>query len=352
MHDSPPLIPPDKTWSHSPSPARDESKSYRLPKNEVLGWLMHQTSFLAASSTPANDEYRGVIYGQQYPRLGDDPRPRAPRPRWDADEAAARIDDFVRRFAASRLDNRLVKIGCTPVLREHVYSNAAVTGPHAIVLGLPMRFDETNAAPEPRAGEEVTRNYMELGALTLALAEFLRDSGYLAQVHHPRGDEAGQCEMMFIPHALAAGLGELGRHGSMISRDFGPRVRLSMITTDAPIQMPEPRETGVLEFCSWCTKCLAACPVDAIEHDRRWLRGSYRFVVNTTRCLPYFAQTDGCGICIAVCPYNKPDELQTRAFHDSVLDIDWVKEAIAIRRRDGMAAMESFVHNRKSGQRH
>ena len=344
------MMSPGRTWSHTPSSQRDEKTVYQLPKNEVLPWLMNQTEFLQATSSEANDQCRAVIHDEQYPRLHGETCPIHSPANWSADTVAREIDAFVINYGARELESRHVMIGYTPVLREHVYSDGVVRLPNAVVLGLPMRYEQTNAAPEPIAGEEVTRNYMELGGLTLALGMFLRACGYSAEVHHPRGDENAECEAMFIPHAVAAGMGDLGRHGSMISRDFGPRVRLSMVTTDAPVPMHPKREAGIAEFCTWCTKCMDACPVDAIAEHRTEVRGSYRHIVDTSACLPYFAQTDGCGICIAVCPYNRPDESQSREFFDAVVEIDWVKEAMALRSRDGAKAMEQFVKRRKSAR--
>ncbi len=344
-------IPANKTWSHSADGQRDEGVVYRLPQSEVLPFLVGSTSFDEDTSSPANDEFRQVIYGEQYPQLHGATAPLGSRPEWSGEDLHHHVAGFVEQYAAKSLESRLVRVGYTPVLRDHVYTNGDLTLPNAIVLGLPMRYDETNAAPEPRAGEEVTRNYMELGGLTLALGLSLRENGFSAEVHHPRGDEAMNCEALFVPHAIAAGFGELGRHGSMISREFGPRIRLSMVTTDAPIPRTSERPIGVAEFCSWCTKCLDACPVDAIPAKRETRRGSYRFIVDTTACLPYFAQTDGCGICIAVCPYNKPTPEDSSRFADTVLELDWVKEASRIRRSKGFEAMEQFVADRKAARR-
>ena len=159
------------------------------------------------------------------------------------------------------------------------------------------------------------------------------------------------CEALFIPHAIAAGFGELGRHGSMISREFGPRIRLAMLTTDAPIPKEAKKDNGVDAFCTWCTKCLVACPVDAIPEKRTTLRGSERYIVDTTACLPYFAETDGCGICIAVCPYNKADEEHSAKFTDQVLSLDWVKEANKIKQAENIKAMEQYIADQKAARK-
>ncbi|MHC4217695.1 MAG: hypothetical protein ACYSU7_04480 [Planctomycetota bacterium] len=349
----PPAIPPDKVWSHSPGGergGRDEHDVYRLPSSEVVPFLVQRTGFLETTSSPSNDECRRVIFEEQYPHLLGPTGPLGARPDWAAPQVEREVTTFVERYAMEHLAARPVRIGCTPVLREHVYADGDLTLPHVIVLGLPMRYDETNLAPEPPAGEEVTRNYMELGGLTLALSVWLRERGYSAQAHHPRGNEVSRCEALFVPHAIAAGFGELGRHGSMISRESGPRIRLAMVATDAPIPDAPNQAIGVEEFCTWCTRCLTACPVDAIPDERRMLRGSYRFIVDTSACLPYFAETDGCGICIAVCPYNKPTEEGSTRFVEQVLGLDWVRQAVDIRRGQGLEAMERHVGDQRTAQ--
>ena len=193
------LIRPDKVWSHSPNGVRDEKSVYRLPRSEVLPFLIEQTSFMQTSSSPANDASRRVIYQEQYPHLHGPIEPLGPSAKWSAEDVERELRAFVEQYATAHLESRFVKIGHTPVLDDHVYTNGELTLPHAIVLGLPMRYDETNAAPEPKAGEEVTRNYMELGGLTLALGTWLRENGYATEVHHPRGDKEMNCEALFIP---------------------------------------------------------------------------------------------------------------------------------------------------------
>ncbi|MCH7849868.1 MAG: hypothetical protein IIB53_16090, partial [Planctomycetes bacterium] len=191
-----PLIPPDKVWSHSPNGVRDEKSVYRLPRSEVLPYLIEQTSFMQTSSSPANEASRRVIYQEQYPHLHGPIEPLGPSATWSAEDVEREIRAFVEHYATAHLDSRFVKIGHTPVLEDHVYTDGELTLPHAIVLGLPMRYEDTNAAPEPKAGEEVTRNYMELGGLTLALGTWLRERGYAAEVHHPRGDKEMNCEAL------------------------------------------------------------------------------------------------------------------------------------------------------------
>ena len=79
-------VPPDKTWSHSADGRRDEGVVYRLPQSEVLPFLMSSTTFSDDSSSPANDESRRVIYGEQYPQLHGPVEPLGSRPDWSGDD--------------------------------------------------------------------------------------------------------------------------------------------------------------------------------------------------------------------------------------------------------------------------
>ena len=73
-----------------------------------------------------------------------------------------------------------------------------------------------------------------------------------------------------------------------------------------PLLADEPDEFGADEFCTRCQVCINACPVDAISDDKQLVRGVEKWYVDFDRCIPYFNETHGCGICIAVCPWSPP----------------------------------------------
>jgi len=64
--------------------------------------------------------------------------------------------------------------------------------------------------------------------------------------------------------AVAAGLGEIGRLGELITPEFGPLQKLSLILTDAPLVPDRPRSFG---FCDGCSACAEACPLDAVSTE-------------------------------------------------------------------------------------
>jgi epoxyqueuosine reductase QueG len=112
--------------------------------------------------------------------------------------------------------------------------------------------------------------------------------------------------LVLIPPAIASGLGELGKHGSLISRKFGSGVRLAGVTTDMPLVATPPDRFGVDDFCRTCQVCTNACPPSAISENKQLVRGVKRWYVDFDKCIPFFVEAASCGICIAECPWTRP----------------------------------------------
>ena len=116
------------------------------------------------------------------------------------------------------------------------------------------------------------------------------------------------------PLAVQAGLGEYGRNGMLITKEFGPRLRLGKVFTDLPLESDGPIRFGVREFCEVCKRCAEACPVKALPHGEpsdeiiniSTIRGVRKWSLDGERCFQFWAsQNSDCSICIRVCPYNK-----------------------------------------------
>ena len=124
------------------------------------------------------------------------------------------------------------------------------------------------------------------------LARKIRQWGYPARAHTLRFER-----LSMLPHAYAAGMGELGKHGSLINRDLCCSFRVPIVTTDMPIVEDSPRIEGVEGVCTNCRICVDYCPGDAISHEKQAVRGVHKWVVDTEACAPYFGSHFACGIC-------------------------------------------------------
>ena len=175
-------------------------------------------------------------------------------------------------------------------------------GRWVVVMAFAHEYGRLNSAPHEDAYIEVMAQYGRAGVAAKRLANWIRERGFPAEAKTGPMTE----DVLMIPAAIEAGLGELGKHGSMIHRRFGSNFRLSMVTTDLPLTSDAPDVFGADLFCQSCQVCTRACPPDAIAPEKQTVRGTEKWYVDFDKCLPYFVENETCGICLAVCPWSRP----------------------------------------------
>ena len=219
------------------------------------------------------------------------------------DASAGQFSSQVTAFA---LSHEADDIGIAPMDPLYVFEGYTIDDPWVIVLAVAHNYerlkqvpsDETNGVGVTDIGEQYARGTRA----SYSLANWIRSQGYNASAFPgPMADA-----LLLIPPAIASGLGELGKHGSLISRHFGSGVRLAGVTTNMPLVATAPDRFGADEFCATCQICTRECPPDAIAEDKQMVRGVERWYVDFDKCIPYFAESASCGICIAVCPWTRP----------------------------------------------
>ncbi|MEE4195935.1 MAG: 4Fe-4S dicluster domain-containing protein [Anaerolineae bacterium] len=202
-------------------------------------------------------------------------------------------------------------VGIVELKPEHVYSHigrgagewgAAVelNHTHAIAFTVEMRWEQIVTAPRQPNMAESAVQYAHAGLTAVMLASTLRGMGYEARAHID-GNYRVICPLV----ARDAGLGEIGRHGLLITPDQGPRVRLAVVTTNLPLEGHhyEP-DAALIDFCERCTRCADHCPAKALPLDgRKLIDGALRWQIDQAQCYHYWTKvgTD-CGRCMAVCP--------------------------------------------------
>lgn len=110
--------------------------------------------------------------------------------------------------------------------------------------------------------------------------------------------------------AQQSGLGWIGKHSLLIQKRKGSFHFLAELIIDLELESDIPFAT---DHCGSCTKCIDACPTDAIVADQ---------VIDASKCISYFTielkeeipnavkgQFEdwifGCDICQDVCPWNR-----------------------------------------------
>ncbi len=111
--------------------------------------------------------------------------------------------------------------------------------------------------------------------------------------------------------AMRSGLGWVGKNGNLINKGAGSFFFIATLITDLQLEYDDP---FAKDFCGSCTRCIDACPTEAILPGRQ---------VNGSKCISYFTielkdeiipgemkgRFDnwmfGCDICQDVCPWNR-----------------------------------------------
>jgi len=190
-----------------------------------------------------------------------------------------------------------------PVLNNHKY---------AIAFTTEMNKRMIQSAPTGSIVMESAQQYLDSGTVAIQVAKFIRNLGYSARAHID-GSYQVVCPLV----ARDAGLGEIGRMGLLMTPRLGPRVRISVVTTDLPLLIDNRKpDYSATDFCRMCKKCAVACPSKAISfEDKKDIDSVKRWQINSEACYTLWCTfgTD-CGRCIAVCPYSHPDNL----FHNII----------------------------------
>ena len=147
--------------------------------------------------------------------------------------------------------------------------------------------------------------HLELGERLGELSRFLIERG--ATVARAFADAGPVPEREL---AARAGLGWIGKNTMLIRPGTGSFFFIGSVLTDLPLEVDRPFET---DHCGTCTRCLDACPTDALVEPR---------TLDATRCISYLTiehKPDpdpelarqfqgwafGCDICNDVCPWNE-----------------------------------------------
>lgn len=231
----------------------------------------------------------------------------------DAEASARLVKDLVLEMGASI-------VGIAAYDPRFTFKDAEeLSHDYVIVFGMPMRYD-LMADIGPRSQDEVHRVYYQLDDIGVRLTHHIGAMGYNALLQH------NHAEIPLVPYAYLAGLGELGKHGSLISPELGSSFRLSAVSTNLPLTADGPQDFKIEEFCASCDVCTRFCPGDAIRPEKSEVAGVTRWYVDTPACEPYFYQLYGCKICLMVCPFNGQGSMK-ETYQSVVQDIVATKDA-------------------------
>ena len=209
------------------------------------------------------------------------------------------LKQSIRDYAASQ---GFALCGVTRVDRRFIADGQDDAFPYDTALVLGMEMDAALLDEMPSPGDKLVdfEVYVEAGKRVFDVANFIRRQGYRCVARIPFDGQ-----VKYPPHAVMAGLAELGANGVALTPQFGPRQRWCMISVEAELAPDPPADFGFADYCEACRLCVYGCPGRAISTERIWWRGVYKHKVNTAHCWPYFVKFEGCAICLKVCPFHR-----------------------------------------------
>jgi len=182
-------------------------------------------------------------------------------------------------------------------------AEAAEKYPYAICLSTAWDYQMIQAHRHHIGDHAYHFSQARLQLIYANVAAYIRELGY----------EVAQNRAQPMPTALAAGIGEMGRHGMLISEKFGSRIHLGdPILTNLPLIADGPIDIGVTDFCKVCRKCATTCPTNSITmEDKVVHNGVEKYKINWETCYRLRAYVmdfwEVCLTCVTVCPYTKPN---------------------------------------------
>jgi epoxyqueuosine reductase QueG len=176
----------------------------------------------------------------------------------------------------------------------------------------PFIIAAIKAGPNQAYADEYARANDHINEVTAALAGHIQELGFEARTFSAseRTDPVNiRGEFPHKTAATRAGIGWVGRNCLLITRKYGPWVRLGTVFTHLALDCAKPLTQN---RCGKCRQCVEACPAGAIVGNP-WKPGIRRDEILDAGCCDrwkkehyyQFHKGHNCGICAAVCPFGR-----------------------------------------------
>jgi hypothetical protein len=269
----------------------------------------------------------------------------------EQDPVQASPEEFTRRIKGFARYLGADLVGTTRLNPAYVYSHIGrspgkwgepivLNHSHAIAFGVEMSHSMVRHGPDSATTTETAFKYFEAAKIAMLVARYINLLGHEARAHVD-----GNYRVMCGPIAVDAGFGELGRLGLLMTPKFGPRLRLSVVTTNLPLTQDKPIHFGVQHFCGFCKKCAANCPSRAIDSGEKALHnGVSKWQSDQESCYRFWrVQGSDCSVCVKVCPYSHPHTPVHRL-------VRWVVRRNRLARRVALWGDDLFYGRRPKGR--
>ena len=153
---------------------------------------------------------------------------------------------------------------------------------------------------------------LKLNEIAYEVARHLEDEDYgafpiffLYMTFFPPEDERGRDSILatpnfsYVPASLVAGLGERGLNNLLITPEYGPRMRLVVVISDATLRPDEPRQE---ELCPGleCGLCMEAVPPGPCSAKKNTTGSAATSIYYNAHL--HLLGYGSCSMCMQVCP--------------------------------------------------
>ncbi len=216
-------------------------------------------------------------------------------------------EDLAGALKAKAKEMGFAVVGITKFERKYVFKDfkRRAKFKNLVIVGIEQPWEPVQTSPSIESYMSNFKATIPSYGLAVKLADWVRSTGY--QVQFVVASQGGiQLSLApALPYAVAAGLGQMGANGQLLTPMFGSRIRLCAFSTDAPLSHDKPVDYGINKLCEKCQVCVRRCPGKALPKVKVWWRGALKYKTIADRCLPMLGQYDGCSICIKVCPVQR-----------------------------------------------
>ena len=201
------------------------------------------------------------------------------------------LDDLKRKKLAEQALKLLPETRSIVALAVEVYPEFLNLTSPRMVAGAPNlnnlydRHIDHLAGRLDRAAYDIARTSHKLGMKALPLPSR----------RTPTDRRTLEAILSYKHAAEAAGLGRIGISSLLITRQFGPRVRLGVCLTEALLES-SPNDEPIA--CHDCDLCISKCPSHALD----WPEKGKAYTINKFVCREYLEASGGCSECVKQCP--------------------------------------------------
>jgi len=211
-----------------------------------------------------------------------------------SEEELREMEEFIKNKGVGAL-------GYTELKPHEVFNKNGVLSTHVIVLIKEMDKEKIDKAPSKATHTMVMQTYAQMGKQSNLLANYLREKGFATQAGPALGGSS-----IYPIQAKRSGMGWIGRHGLLITPEYGPRQRIAVVYTSIEnLPVNENNEhKWIADYCSTCGACIRACPTNAILEKPIDYPSGRKTHVNIFKCATGF-MNHSCSICVKECMFSK-----------------------------------------------